>query len=184
MKYVMIIVIQLLLNINMITDKLDSSFHETNELQKEQKDIKEQETNLSDNELSVNEISEEHNYIPVLEAEEQNMVNLINQTRVENGLNELTLDADLYEIARIRADEITQSFSHTRPNGEPFYSISSIIDGENLSRYGTGDTLDTYNGFMNSPNHKDNILYADFQRVACYRLIENDDVYWVQAFGN
>ena len=120
---------------------------------------------------------------PNMNQEEQNMIDLINQARLENGFSELTYDPELYNIASIRAEEITQTFSHDRPNGEPFYNISSIIDGENLSRFGAGDAQSSFDGFMNSNDHRSNILYPSFNRIACVRLIYNDQVYWVQAFG-
>lgn len=120
---------------------------------------------------------------PSMNKEEQNMIDLINQARIENGFKELTYDPELYSIASIRAEEITQTFSHNRPNGEPFYNISSIIDGENLSRFGAGDAQSSFNGFMNSNDHQSNILYPEFSRIACVRLIYNNQVYWVQAFG-
>ena len=177
MKYVMIIVIQLIMNFTIITDKFNQQLIKT---ESNQETVVDQEVDNPN--LNVDSNTKQNFSISMI-SEEQEMINLINQTRLANDLNVLSYDPELYEIARLRANEIVQSFSHLRPNGEPFYSISTLIDGENLSRYGNGDALSTFDGFMHSPNHKDNILFADFKRVACFRLIENDVVYWVQAFG-
>ena len=116
-------------------------------------------------------------------GEDGKMIRLINQKRKENVLNELTYDPNLYTIADARLEEVSRKFSHTRPNGEAFYTISSVLDGENLARYGAGDAQSTFTGFMHSKGHRENILYSGFTRVACKKAIFNGNVYWIQLFG-
>ena len=41
----------------------------------------------------------------------------VNAARAQNGLSALTLDASMNRAAAVRAAELAQSFSHTRPNG-------------------------------------------------------------------
>ena len=41
----------------------------------------------------------------------------VNAARAQNGLSALTLDANMNRAAAVRAAELAQSFSHTRPNG-------------------------------------------------------------------
>lgn len=53
---------------------------------------------------------------------EDEVVRLINEQRVANGLNELTISYDLSAVAQIRAQELTQSYSHTRPGGGRYYT--------------------------------------------------------------
>lgn len=191
MKYIIIIVITVALNIPTVLHDLSTNIknetyeniidkEETNQTKSSK--INEQSSYHDDsNETSNNE--KNTSQIISMDEEEQNMIDLINKTRMENGLNQLTFDPNLYSIAKIRANEITELFSHNRPNGEPFYTISNIVDGENLARFGAGDALSTFNGFMNSKNHKENILYSSFKRVACFKLNDNGKVYWVQLFG-
>lgn len=45
------------------------------------------------------------------------------KTNLVGKLGELTLDKDLCEAAAIRAKEIVQSFSHTRPNGSGCFTV-------------------------------------------------------------
>lgn len=197
MKYCMIIVIGVIMNlpnlydffeneiINSNGDKPTAIIKEINENKETPFEYESSEKLVVSETNDTNVITEDEitHQSPSMNFEEQNMIDLINQARIENGFKELTYDPELYNIASIRAEEITQTFSHNRPNGEPFYNISSIIDGENLSRFGAGDAQSSFNGFMNSNDHRSNILYPEFNRIACVRLIYNNQVYWVQAFG-
>lgn len=192
MKYCMIIIIGVVLNLSNLYDFIENEIISSNDDKPTTiiKDIDENKETPLEYESSEKQVVSETNdtneityQAPTMNQEEQNMIDLINQARIENGFNKLTYDLELYSIASIRAEEITQTFSHNRPNGEPFYNISSIIDGENLSRFGAGDAQSSFNGFMNSNDHRSNILYPEFNRIACVRLICNDQVYWVQAFG-
>lgn len=188
----MIIIIGVVLNLSNLYDFIENEIINSNDDKPTTiiKDIDENKETPLEYESSEKQVVSETNdtneityQSPTMNQEEQNMIDLINQARIENGFNKLTYDLELYSIASIRAEEITQTFSHNRPNGEPFYNISSIIDGENLSRFGAGDAQSSFNGFMNSIDHRSNILYPEFNRIACVRLIYNDQVYWVQAFG-
>lgn len=116
-------------------------------------------------------------------GEDGNMIRLLNETRVANGLNALVYDATLYSVADIRLNEISTYFSHTRPDGTEFYTVSSAVDGENLSKFGAGDAASSFTGFMNSAGHRENILYSGFTRVACKKAVIDGIVYWVQLFG-
>lgn len=198
MKYFMIIVLGVVMNLPNLFDFYETEIINSNDDDKSTAIIKKIDENKEtplENESSEKQVVSETNdtnaitedeityQSPNINQEEQNMIDLINQARIEHGFNELTFDPELYSIASIRAEEITQTFSHNRPNGQPFYNISSIIDGENLSRFGAGDAQSSFNGFMNSNVHRSNILYPEFNRIACVRLIYNNQVYWVQAFG-
>lgn len=191
MKYIIIIVITVVLNIpiflhdlstNIKNETYESIIDKQETAQAQSSETNDESSNTYDsNEVSNNETNTSQT--TSMDEEEQTMINLINKTRIENGLNQLTFDPNLYSIAKTRANEITELFSHNRPNGEPFYTISKIVDGENLARFCAGDASSTFNGFMNSKNHKENILYSSFKRVACFKLNDNDKVYWVQLFG-
>ena len=107
----------------------------------------------------------------------------INTIRVQNGVNELLWDENLEYVANVRAKEISQEFSHTRPNGKPWYTVNSKIQGgENLA-YGFETSHDVIDAWMNSESHRDNLLYEDFKRTAIAIYVVDDVCYWVQAFG-
>lgn len=107
----------------------------------------------------------------------------INTIRTENGLNGLMWDGNLETVANVRSKEIPKNFSHTRPNGQPWYTVNSKIQGgENLA-YGFSTPTDVVNAWMNSPTHRDNILYDEFTSIAISVYQVNDCFYWAQEFG-
>lgn len=121
------------------------------------------------------------------DKEADKVVELVNAERTKQGLPGLVADADLNMAAKIRAKEIAESFSHTRPNGT--YCNTVLIDneipygfmGENIAK-GGDDVNKVMELWMNSEGHRKNILSANFNKigVACYEYKEY--VYWVQIF--
>ncbi len=60
--------------------------------------------------------------------------NLVNEERKDAGLDELVWDQNLENVSHIRAQECSPSFSHTRTNGNAWYTVNSKIQGgENLA---------------------------------------------------
>lgn len=120
------------------------------------------------------------------------VVALCNEYRAGAGLGGLTEDATLDAMAAQRAQEIAQSFSHTRPDGR---DCSSIYDdygyawmacGENIAA-GQTSADEVMTGWMNSEGHKANILSGNFNRigVACYSDPNSAyGYYWVQVFSD
>lgn len=104
-----------------------------------------------------------------LTAEEQEVLNLINEQRTKNGLSELKAYSKLQSIAKIKAEDIVNNnyFSHTSPTyGTPFELLKQkgVIyktAGENLAGNETG--IKAVDAWMNSPTHKENILDADYE---------------------
>lgn len=108
---------------------------------------------------------------------------LVNQHRADNGLPDLTLDSTLSSAAAIRAQETTVSFSHTRPNGSAWYTVTSHVNGENLVM-GTGmDADEAVSSWMASPAHKDCILDGSFTRTGIAVCQSGSEWYWVQLFS-
>lgn len=107
----------------------------------------------------------------------------VNQARVEIGLSELVWSDELAAAAEVRACEIHQSFSHTRPDGSPWWTANSeIIYGENIAKgYQTADSVVT--AWMESSDHKDNILYSGFQSIGVAVYNVDGKWYWAQEFG-
>ena len=107
---------------------------------------------------------------------------IVNQERANYGLSPLSMDAELFNAAKLRADEITVLFSHTRPDGTMCYTVSDKVYGENIA-YGYGTASAVMTGWMNSTGHRDNILEAEYKSigVGCYNY--NGTLYWVQLFS-
>ena len=108
---------------------------------------------------------------------------LVNEIRTENGLGTLEWDNNLETVANVRANEISENFSHTRPNGKAWYTVNSKIQGgENLA-FGFDNAEDAVDAWMDSPTHRENILYDDFRKVAISIYEEDETYYWSQQFS-
>ena len=95
---------------------------------------------------------------------------LVNQKRTTVGVNPIKLASDsspLQDVANIRAYEITNSYSHTRPNGEraitSLYSYAHT-DGENLAK-GFYSAEDVCNAWFSSSTHNQNITNNGYQSI-------------------
>ena len=94
------------------------------------------------------------------------IIDIVNQERVNNGLNPLIYNETLTQIATYRSMEGANNnyFSHTRPNGEDYsslyyeYNTDFCAFGENLARYQTS-AAHAMSAWMASPGHRRNILY-------------------------
>lgn len=110
------------------------------------------------------------------------MLNEVNLERSSRGLSALTLDPELTAAAEIRAREIAEKFSHTRPDGTKWSTVSSAAYGENIAR-GQKTADKVMAAWMSSSGHRQNILRASYGSigVACAKV--GNVVYWVQLFG-
>ncbi len=103
-----------------------------------------------------------------MNANEQEVFNLINKQRTDNGLPVLNNDLEVQRVARIKAQEMVEKnyFSHTSPTyGSPFdmlksFKISYRTAGENIA--GNSSNQDAVTAWMNSPGHRANILNSSY----------------------
>jgi len=119
------------------------------------------------------------------------VLDLVNQQRTAAGLPALVWSDSLASTAKIRAQEISISFSHTRPvtdaKGNSMDCFTAFPSefcsvAENIAK-GQSCSADVMAGWMGSENHKNNILRSSVSQlgVACYNV--NGTYYWVQDFG-
>lgn len=112
-----------------------------------------------------------------------------NEIRQAAGASNLALDTNLSAMADIRAQEIVQSFAHTRPNGTPFYSLAKEMNisygsiGENIA-YGYSTAAAVVEAWKNSPGHYANMVNTKFNKLGVGIYIVNNTYYWVQIFTN
>ena len=103
-----------------------------------------------------------------LTSDEQEVFNLINQQRANNGLSALKIDNELQRVAKIKAQDMVNNnyFSHNSPTyGTPFemikkFGISYKTAGENIA--GNSSNSGAVTAWMNSEGHKANILNSSF----------------------
>lgn len=116
------------------------------------------------------------------------VTSLVNAARQDAGLSELELDADLCAAAQARAQEIAQSFSHTRPDGSSCFtileefSVSYRAAGENIAM-GQRTPEEVMDGWMNSSGHRANILNGTFTSIGVGYYVDGAGAaHWVQIF--
>jgi len=118
---------------------------------------------------------------------EKEVVRLVNEIRVKNGLRSLEYDWQLSRVARIKSQDMKDNryFSHTSPTyGSPFQMMKSFgityrSAGENIAKgYKTPQAV--VDGWMNSPGHRANILNSSFTHIGV-GYVESGS-YWTQMF--
>ena len=120
-------------------------------------------------------------------AYENEVIRLVNEIRVENGLKPLTANWELSRIARYKSEDMSDNryFSHTSPiYGTPFqmiraFGLSYRSAGENIA-YGYGTPAAVVNGWMNSSGHRANILNASYTQIGVGYCANGN--YWTQMF--
>ena len=112
--------------------------------------------------------SDENQNTSALTEDEQEVFNLINEKRKENGLSPLVMDDELQNVARVKAQDMVDNnyFSHNSPTyGTPFEMIKSFgitykAAGENIA--GNSSNTGAVNAWMNSEGHRANILSNNY----------------------
>jgi len=101
---------------------------------------------------------------------------MINNVRVDNGLNAIAADGLLNEVATIRSQDLINRnyFSHYTPEGTNVFDVmrasgvSYRYAGENLAQSApasVGTPEGFMNAWMNSPTHMANILRAQYTKI-------------------
>ena len=118
---------------------------------------------------------------------ESEVVRLVNEIRVKDGLNKLTEDWELSRVARYKSQDMRDNkyFSHTSPvYGSPFemmknFGISYRSAAENIAK-GQKTPQAVVNGWMNSSGHRANILNASYTHIGVGYVADGN--YWTQMF--
>lgn len=112
------------------------------------------------------------------------VITLLNEQRVNNGLSPLTADSTLTAAAMQRAAETVIYFSHTRPDGSRcFTAFDGSWRGENIAA-GQADPDEVITGWMNSTGHRKNILEANYTGVGVGCFNYKGINFWVQCFSD
>lgn len=118
---------------------------------------------------------------------EKEVVRLVNEARVQNGLQPLTENWELSRVARYKSQDMVdyRYFSHTSPTyGTPFqmikaFGLSYRTAGENIA-YGQRTPQAVVNAWMDSNGHRANILNASYKQIGVGYVANGH--YWTQMF--
>ena len=124
-----------------------------------------------------------------LNEEEQEVLNLTNKYRNENGLEDLEIYSKLQKTAKIKAEDLEKNnyFSHNSPTyGSPFdmlqtFNIPFTAAGENIAK-GQTTAQEVMNAWMNSSGHAANILNSGFSEIGVGYVYNNGFPVWTQMF--
>ena len=118
---------------------------------------------------------------------EQEVIRLVNEIRVQNGLSALTYNWELSRVARYKSQDMVDNryLSHTSPTHRtPFQMIRSFglsyrSAGENIA-YGQRTPQAVVNAWMNSSGHRANILSSSYTQIGVGYVANGH--YWTQMF--
>ena len=121
------------------------------------------------------------------EAMADRVIELVNQERTSRGLQPLVKDDRLMVAAAARAKELSQRYSHTRPDGSECFTILWHLGidygyaGENIAM-GQRTPEIVMNDWMNSSGHRANILNENYDCIGVGYTMVDGHPYWVQLF--
>lgn len=127
---------------------------------------------------------------------ENTITDLVNELRTKLGLATLRTNDTLRLAANIRAVEIEESFSHSRPNGtDPFTVLEEegieypyYIAGENLAMatfYRDDEYMARllFNGWVESEDHYQTMINPEFKEIGVGVHYDGEILYATQFFG-
>ena len=126
---------------------------------------------------------------------EREVLSLVNQERVRNGLAKLTWGDTCAEAAEVRARELVELYAHMRPDGSSWDTACEspsdggrYVEGENLVVGSSAVSPETtVAAWMNSEKHRENILNPEFTKLSVGFHFDADTQYkthWSQYFAN
>ena len=126
---------------------------------------------------------------------EYEVLSLVNQERVRNGLEKLTWGDTCADAAELRARELVANYSHTRPDGSSWDTAcdapeknATYVEGENLVVGSSAVSPETtVAAWMNSEAHRANILNPNFTKLSVGYYFDPNTHYkthWSQYFAN
>jgi len=118
---------------------------------------------------------------------ESEVIRLVNEIRLKNGLKELKPNWELSRVARFKSQDMVDNsyFSHNSPTyGSPYdmmraFGITYRTAGENIA-YGYRTPQAVVDAWMNSAGHRANILNATYTQIGVGYVA--DGHYWTQMF--
>ena len=120
--------------------------------------------------------------VSVSSSTEAELVAQVNMERAKVGAGALRVDSELTRAAQVRVREIVQKFSHTRPDGTAWNTVSASAYGENIAM-GQKTVDKVMAAWLTSQGHRENILRASYGSIGVCRYVSGGVTYWVQLFG-
>ena len=119
---------------------------------------------------------------------ETEVIRLVNKERAKGGIGPVTANKSLRNSAAVRAVEIVECFSHTRPCGKKWataINVNYMCAGENIAA-GQRTPERVVQAWMDSEGHRKNIMNPRYTEigVGCYYDADQPyKYYWGQLFA-
>jgi uncharacterized protein YkwD len=120
---------------------------------------------------------------------EQEVLELTNAERADEGCGPLRADEQLHEAAVLHSQDMAERdyFDHVTPEGvgpgeRAERAGYDSWGGENIA-WGYRSAEDVVEGWMDSPGHRENILNCDFVAIGIGAADSDRGPYWTQTFG-
>ena len=129
--------------------------------------------------------------ITAQDSAEQKILELMNAKRTEAGLEPLTINNTLVQVARYKSNNMIQNnfFNHTNLDGTKWTNWLQTIGykytttGENIA-YNTSDPVELFTQWWNSPGHRANMMNASYTKVGIGVIYGNGKYMGTQTFSN
>lgn len=132
---------------------------------------------------------------PNVAAAQQAILKSINDERASKGIAPLSTSSEMNQTAATRAQEISQSFSHTRPNGQDCFTAfprmgtveeniawtSNSIFGGNPTKLAS-NIMDRFRAENFTPSHYTNVMSADVTTIGIGVYSVNGKTYVAEDF--
>lgn len=123
---------------------------------------------------------------------EQRVAQLVNAERQKNGLQPLTFDRSISNVARLKSKDMADNnyFAH---QSSRYGSAGDMMKNQGINWSAWGENIASgqrspeavVTAWMNSEGHKANILSPDFGKIGVgYVTSSNGTPYWTQMFTN
>ncbi len=119
------------------------------------------------------------------------IIRLTNNERAKEGLSLLIEEVNLSRAAQAKINDMIDRdyFAHDSPTGESASDLVSslnydfIIVGENLAKGDFSSDKELVDGWMNSPDHRENILHSGYKEIGVAIQEKNNSWLAVQIFA-
>ena len=127
-----------------------------------------------------------------IEQWKREVLELVNKEREKNGIEALEWGVTCEAAAAVRARELMTDYSHVRPDGSSWETACPLPEtggasGENLMAGNSAVSPTTVvTAWMNSPDHRANILSPNFTKLAVGFIFDQNTkykTYWSQFFS-
>ncbi len=134
-----------------------------------------------------NHVSPSSNQVPDVISIEKDLFEMVNWERIDQGLNPLRLSRELTRLARNHSQDMASRMVMTHLSALGKSYLERLVDaefyfrtvGENVASSETFRADFIHLGFMESPEHRENILDPDFEEIGIGVVYSQDKKYYV-----